>query len=168
MEQAKIVLTRVDNRLVHGQVGSTWTNSIGVDTIVVVDDDVANNVLQQKLMITIAHAASVKIRFYSIDDFVHVFNTTSSHQKLFLVVENPNVARKIVEKGIVLKDVNLGNLHYSRGKVAISRKAYLDEEDIDSINYLLSKKINVYYQDVPGTAIETIAHLDYETLKKRR
>ncbi|MEG0290989.1 MAG: PTS sugar transporter subunit IIB, partial [Erysipelotrichaceae bacterium] len=43
MEQAKIVLTRVDNRLVHGQVGSTWTNSIGVDTIVVVDDDVAIN-----------------------------------------------------------------------------------------------------------------------------
>ncbi|MEG0093485.1 MAG: PTS galactosamine transporter subunit IIB [Erysipelotrichaceae bacterium] len=168
MEYAKIVLTRVDNRLVHGQVGSTWTNSIGVDTIVVIDDDVASNTLQQKLMITIAHAANVKIRFYSVDNFVTTFNTTPSHQKLFIVVENPNVARRIVEKGIVLKDVNLGNLHYSRGKVCISRKAYLNEEDIDSINYMLSKNINVYYQDVPGTAIETITYLDYELLKKRR
>ncbi|MEG0330580.1 MAG: PTS galactosamine transporter subunit IIB [Longicatena sp.] len=168
MNQAKIILTRIDNRLVHGQVGLTWTSSIGVDTIVVIDDEVALDGMRQKLMVGVAHAANVKIRFYSVDNFVNAFNTTQSFQKLFIVVETPQVVRELVEKGIVLKDVNVGNLHYERGKVCINRKAYVNEEDIESLNYLLSKNINVYYQDVPGTAIDKISLLDYEALRKRR
>ena len=39
--RAKIELIRVDNRLVHGQVGVTWVNALNIDTIVVVDDETA-------------------------------------------------------------------------------------------------------------------------------
>lgn len=46
--RAKIELIRVDNRLVHGQVGVTWVNALNIDTIVVVDDETAINVFSQK------------------------------------------------------------------------------------------------------------------------
>lgn len=55
----KIQLTRIDNRLVHGQVGMTWTNSLDVDTIVVIDDTTATSSFAQKLMQSIASAANV-------------------------------------------------------------------------------------------------------------
>ncbi len=41
MSSPNILLTRIDNRLVHGQVGVTWTSTIGANLLVVVDDVVA-------------------------------------------------------------------------------------------------------------------------------
>lgn len=50
MSSPNILLTRIDNRLVHGQVGVTRTSTIGANLLVVVDDVVANDDIQQKLM----------------------------------------------------------------------------------------------------------------------
>ena len=52
-----ILLGRIDNRLVHGQVGVTWTKTIGCNLIVVVDDEVATDKLQQDLMAITADTA---------------------------------------------------------------------------------------------------------------
>ncbi|STF88921.1 N-acetylgalactosamine-specific PTS system EIIB component 1 [Escherichia coli] len=51
MSSPNILLTRIDNRLVHGQVGVTWTSTIGANLLVVVDDVVANDDIQQKLRV---------------------------------------------------------------------------------------------------------------------
>ena len=40
----QIQLIRVDNRLVHGQVGMTWSSALDIDAIVVVDEEVVYNV----------------------------------------------------------------------------------------------------------------------------
>ena len=54
-----ILLTRIDNRLVHGQVGVTWTSSLGANLLVVVDDEAADDKLQQQLMTMTAENAGV-------------------------------------------------------------------------------------------------------------
>lgn len=45
-----IVLTRINNRLVHGQVATQWCGSIGANLILVANDEVAGNKLRQGLM----------------------------------------------------------------------------------------------------------------------
>ena len=45
-----IVLTRIDNRLVHGQVATQWCGTIGANLILVANDEVAGNKLRQGLM----------------------------------------------------------------------------------------------------------------------
>ena len=62
--RARIELTRIDNRLVHGQVGLTWGSTLNIDTIVVVDNLTAASSFAQKLMQSVASAASRQIRFY--------------------------------------------------------------------------------------------------------
>lgn len=47
MTSPQILLARIDNRLVHGQVGVTWTSAIGANLLVVVDDNAAGDELQQ-------------------------------------------------------------------------------------------------------------------------
>ena len=44
----------------------------------------------------------------------------------------------------------MGNMHFSEGKRAMTKKVYVDDEDMDDLKYLVSKGINVYAQDVPG------------------
>lgn len=64
MSSPNILLTRIDNRLVHGQVGVTWTSTIGANLLVVVDDDVAQDEIQQKLMGITAETYGFGIRFF--------------------------------------------------------------------------------------------------------
>lgn len=61
---ANILLTRIDNRLVHGQVGVTWVRSLGANLIVVADDLTAEDQLQQQLMEVTAKSSHVGIGFF--------------------------------------------------------------------------------------------------------
>ena len=58
-----IVLTRIDNRLVHGQVATQWCGSIGANLILVANDEVAGNTLRQGLMDMAAPSYATRIRF---------------------------------------------------------------------------------------------------------
>lgn len=156
---AEIVLSRIDNRLVHGQVGVTWVNSLNVDTIVVVDDETYYDRFSQKLMESVAKSSNVNIRFYMTDDFIKRFLEVDSNQKIFLVVKTPKAIRQLYEHGLPIDKVNLGNMHYERGKVMVTRKVYVDEEDIENLEYLLHEGVYIYYQDVPGSPRERINEL---------
>lgn len=168
MEKARIELTRIDNRLVHGQVGVTWGHILNIDTIVVVDDTTALSSFAQKLMQSVATAANLQIRFYTVQDFIQVYHEANSHQRLFLVVQSPHEARQLLEGDVPLTRINVGNMHYERGRVAFNRKVYLCREDIEDMNYMLEQGVELFYQDVPGTAVEKFEPLDYETMKRRR
>lgn len=156
MEQARIKLIRVDNRLVHGQVGVSWSASLSIDTIVVVDDEVVNNPLSQKLMQSIAKSANVQIRFYSLEGFAQAYFNQTSSQKLFVVVKTIQMARKLCEKGLDGLKINIGNIHYAKGRVPFNKKVYLTYEDVKDIEYLVLNGCDVFYQDVPGTLIEKL------------
>lgn len=151
-----ILLTRIDNRLVHGQVGVTWTTSIGANLLVVVDDDVAKNQIQQQLMSITAQNTGVGIRFFTIQKTIDVINKASASQKIFLIVKDPETVVHLLEGGIPIKDVNVGNMHFSEGKEKLSKKVYVDEFDKKQFEQIKSHGVNLFIQDVPGEEIRTI------------
>ncbi len=145
-----IVLTRIDNRLVHGQVGVTWTKSVGANLLVVANDAVSTDQIQQQLMAVTAKSSGVGIRFFSIEKTIAVINRAAPNQFIFLVCKTPGDVRKLVEGGIELKEVNVGNMHFSEGKHPISKKVYVDDQDMEDLKYLAGHGCHVYIQDVPG------------------
>lgn len=150
MAEPNIRLTRIDNRLVHGQVGVTWTKTIGANLIIVADDTVASEPLQQTLMGVTAKSSGAGIRFFSIDKTAAIIGNAAPEQKIFIVCRTPKEVRRLVEKGVKLSDVNVGNMHFSEGKKPITKKVYVDDEDMADLKFLASQGINVYCQDVPG------------------
>lgn len=44
-----IVLTRIDNRLIHGQVATMWSSSVGANLLLVANDEVCTNEFRQGL-----------------------------------------------------------------------------------------------------------------------
>ncbi|MCN2296585.1 PTS N-acetylgalactosamine transporter subunit IIB [Escherichia coli] len=156
MSSPNILLTRIDNRLVHGQVGVTWTSTIGANLLVVVDDVVANDDIQQKLMGITAETYGFGIHFFTIEKTINVIGKAAPHQKIFLICRTPQTVRKLVEGGIDLKDVNVGNMHFSEGKKQISSKVYVDDQDLTDLRYIKQRGVNVFIQDVPGDQKEQI------------
>lgn len=156
MNHNKLKLVRVDNRLVHGQVAVTWTATLSIHTIIVVDDEVAYSSISQKLMQSIAKGVNIKIYFYTIEKFIEDFKTIELKDSIFVVVKTIQVVKKLVEGGVVCDKINIGNIHYQKGRVAFNKKMYITKEDIEDIQYLISKNCDVFYQDVPGTAVEKL------------
>lgn len=147
-----ILLTRIDNRLVHGQVGVTWTKSIGANLLLVADDATSEDKLQQQLMAVTAKSSGAGIRFFSIQKTADIIGRAAPNQKIFIICRTPHDVRRLVELGVDIKEVNVGNMHFSEGKHAITKKVYVDDKDMEDLKFLASKGINVYCQDVPGDA----------------
>ena len=158
--KAKLLLTIVDNRLIHGQVGITWTTTLGANLVIVVDEMAANDFLQQKLMQAIVKNSSATFRVFTVAQFLEKIEMATAYQKVFIVVKEPQTIVQLIKGGLDIDKVNLGNMHYSKGKIPISRKIYVNDDDLDAIKYLLKNNVKVSIQDVPDSMIEYIDNVD--------
>lgn len=149
MSTPHIVLTRIDNRLVHGQVGVVWTSSVGANLLLVVNDQTAEDELQQELMEATAESSGVGIRFWTVQKTIDNIHKAADRQKIFIVVRTPQDALKLVEGGVPLQQVNVGNMHFTKGKERLTKKVYVDEEDKKSLTALTDHGVEVFIQDVP-------------------
>ncbi|MGX7021207.1 PTS galactosamine transporter subunit IIB [Pediococcus ethanolidurans] len=140
----------MDNRLVHGQVGVTWTKTLGANLILVANDEVASDPLQQKLMKATAESSGAEIRFFSLEKTIQIIGRAADRQKIFIVVKTPKDVKVLVDGGVPIDEINVGNMHFAPGKKELTKKVYVDQSDKDDLHYLKTKGINVYIQDVPG------------------
>ena len=151
-----ILLTRIDNRLVHGQVGVTWVKSLGANLIVVVDDVAANSDVEKQLMEVVAKSSGVGIRFFTIEHTINIIHKASPNQKIFIVCKTPETVKKLIDGGVPIKEVNIGNMHFSEGKKQISSKVYVDNQDLSDLKFIKHHGVNIFIQDVPSEAKESI------------
>lgn len=148
-----ILLTRVDNRLIHGQVGVTWVNHLGANLILVANDKVAADPVQQSLMEMVLPDA-IQTRFFTIDKTINIIHKASDRQKIFLVCRTPQDALRLIEGGVPIKELNIGNMHFSEGKEQISSTVSLDEDDKNTIRKIIDLGIKVEIRRVPDERVE--------------
>ena len=150
MSEPNIVLARVDNRLVHGQVGVVWTSQTGTNLLVVANDTAASNELQQTLMSATAETSGVGIRFWTLQKTIDNIHKAAPRQKIFLIMQTPEDALTLVQGGVPIKSLNIGNMHYSEGKVGLSNKVFVDETDKQAFRDMLNLGVDVYLQELPN------------------
>lgn len=105
MAEPNILLTRIDNRLIHGQVGVTWTMTLGANLILVADDEVAENELQKQLMAVTADSSGAGVRFFTVQKTIDVIHKAAEHQKIFIVCKTPEIVRQLIEGNVPIKEV---------------------------------------------------------------
>ena len=152
----KYVLCRIDTRLLHGQVATTWTKMTGPDRIIVVSDAVAHDDLR-KSMIEQAAPPGVKAHVVPIDKMIAVskdprFGAT----KAMLLFENPQDLLRAIEGGVDIKKVNLGSMAHSVGKVVVSNAVAMGKEDVETIEALIAKGVEFDVRKVPADSPESI------------
>ncbi|MDO5089146.1 MAG: PTS N-acetylgalactosamine transporter subunit IIB [Leptotrichiaceae bacterium] len=144
-----ILSTRIDNRLIHGQVGMTWVNSIQANLVLVANDEVADDQVQQNLMDMVL-PEGVQSRFFTIEKTINVIHKASPAQKIFIVVKTPQDALKLVEGNVPIKYINVGNMHFSEGKKQISSTVSVDKNDIETFKKLSELGVELDVRGVPS------------------
>lgn len=151
MSKINIVFTRVDNRLVHGQVGNVWVTASGANLVLVADDEVSKDPLQQSLMKMTADAVGVQIRFFSVQKTIDIIGKAAPSQKIFIVARTPFIIEKLVKNGVPITSCNIGNMHQSGGKrVFHEAHVYVDDEDVACFERLKKEGVEVYIQITPN------------------
>lgn len=150
MSEPNIVLARVDNRLVHGQVGVVWTAASGTNLLLVANNEAARNELQQSLMSATAESSGVGIRFWTLQKTIDTIHKAAPRQKIFIVMQTPEDALVLVEGGVPIRKLDIGNMHYSEGKTKLSNKVFADEKDKQAFRSLIEFGVDVYLQELPN------------------
>ena len=97
---------RIDNRLIHGQVAIMWLNSLGTEAIIVTNDKVAADPLQ-KMALPLAARGS-KVLVFSIAEMIQ-YAKDNPNEQLFVIAKNPADALELLNSGVEIGDVNVGN-----------------------------------------------------------
>ncbi|MEF9891786.1 MAG: PTS N-acetylgalactosamine transporter subunit IIB [Anaerorhabdus sp.] len=153
-----ILLTRIDNRLIHGQVATQWTSSIGANLLLVANDDVANNTFRQGLM-DMAAPSYAQTRYWTIQKTIDTIHKASDAQKIFIICENPQDVLKLVEGGVPIKKVNIGNMHMSEGKRQVAGSVAVDASDVEAFEKLRNLGVELEIRKVPSMASEDVEKL---------
>ncbi|MGK0552009.1 PTS N-acetylgalactosamine transporter subunit IIB [Enterococcus faecalis] len=148
-----ILLTRIDNRLIHGQVATQWNGSLGSNLILVANDKVAKDKVRQGLM-DMAAPNGVATRYFTLQKTIDIIHKASEKQKIFIIVESPEDALTLVVGGVPIKKVNIGNMHMSPGKRQVATTVAVDDQDVEAFKQLKERGVILEIQRVPTTAKE--------------
>ncbi len=152
---SNIVLTRIDNRLVHGQVAAQWCGSIGANIILVANDEAAGNTLRQGLM-DMAAPSYASMRYWSIEKTCADIDKVADDKKIFIVCETPQDVLKLVEGGVSIKKVNIGNMHMAEGKRQVASAVAVNDEDVATFSKLRELGVELEIRRVPSEAEEDV------------
>lgn len=141
---------RVDHRLLHGQVAVAWFNHLGANTILIANDDVAQNEARKNVM-RLGKPANAKLVMKGIDASIAAINSgITDKYDMFVVTESIEDAYKLIQGTQKIKSLNLGGTKPGANKTSISKAVSITEEERDLLDKLLAVGIEVEIRQVPS------------------
>lgn len=154
-----IKLTRIDDRLVHGQVAFTWTPALGADCLLVANDRIANDQFL-KMTMGLAKPAGVKLLIFAVEAAIAYINDPRNKgQGLLILVDSVKDAHALVAKVPEIQSINFGGIRARAGAKQVSKAIALTESDILLIRELLQKGIELEVRQVPTDKKQAIDNL---------
>ena len=146
-----IVLFRVDERLIHGQVIVGWGAELHPDRIVVVDDEIASSQWEQELY-AMGLPSEVTPSFEAVGAArEHLPAWRTGSERVLILTRDVGTMHKLAEGGSMRGDeVNIGGIHYAPGREAILPYVYLSGDEVDHIKALDDEGVRITARDLPG------------------
>lgn len=146
-----IVLFRVDERLIHGQVIVGWGTELHPHRIVVVDDDIAASQWEQELY-AMGLPSEVTPGFADVATArAQLGQWRAADERIIVLTRDMGTMRRLAQDGSMKGDeINLGGIHYAPGRQAILPYVYLSADEIAQIEALESEGVHITARDLPS------------------
>jgi len=145
-----VIHIRMDNRLIHGQILVSWNSAFKIEHIIVTNDVVAGDPLQVTLLKAVA-PLNAKVSVLSIKDCVAYCNTPEApSENIFIIAKYPEDGLALVEAGLNMPTLNLGNQAFVRNSKKISNTVFLTESGVKALKKLHEKGIRITCRMMPS------------------
>ena len=154
-----IKLTRIDDRLVHGQVAFTWTPALGVNCLIVANDKIAKDEFM-KLTLGLAKPAGTKLLIKGINEASAFLNDEKNKElKVLLLINSIKDAAVMANDVAEIKSINVGGIRLKEGAKLISKAVAVNDEDILLLREMLNEGIELEIRQVPTDSKQMVAGL---------
>jgi D-glucosaminate-specific PTS system IIB component len=149
-----ISMTRVDFRLVHGQVGGQWLKYLNVPRVVILCDEIADDPFLIE-MFGLAVPTGVKIVVFKIEDGVEQWKKDRfGAGNYILLFKHLADAKRAYDLGLRFEKVNLGQIPASPDPGGAERKralrtVFISKTEAEIVKALSSEGVNIYSQGAP-------------------
>lgn len=155
-----IVLFRVDERLIHGQVVVGWGTSLHPQLIVVVDDELAESPWEQELY-CLGLPSGLEARFSAVDEArSNLTAWQAAPMRVFVLTRDVRSMRRLFEGApLTGAEINIGGIHFAPGRRAVLPYVYLSDEERDEMVRLAESGVSIGARDLPSSRPVDLAHL---------
>ncbi len=145
----EIVLVRVDDRLIHGQILEAWVPFLKVACIIVADDEVASDFFRETVM-RMAVPSDTEVIISSIKEFIenHVRSQTNGKRTLVLFSCIAD-AVSAYESGFRFQQLNIGNVYSDNCSIMCLPSVLLGKQDIKDLKVLMKDEVTIELRRVP-------------------
>ena len=147
-----IVLYRVDERLIHGQVVLGWGSELRPGRYVVVDDALAESEWEQDLY-RLSVPAEIEVLFVAVEPAREsLAGWRSDDVRTVLLTRDVAAMARLGEGGTLREvEVNLGGIHHRAGRREVRPYLFLDDDDRAAVRALVEAGAEVSGRDLPAT-----------------
>lgn len=138
-----IKFSRIDDRLIHGQVTTVWSKEAGAKRIIICNDEIFKDELRTTLLKQAA-PPGIKVNIVSIEKAVSVYNNPAyQDETVFFLFTNPTDVLRMVENKVDIKKINIGGMAFKEGKTQITKSVSVDKNDIDAFKKLHAHNVEL-------------------------
>ncbi len=144
-----LVLVRVDDRLIHGQVMTAWLKVVPAREVLVVDDETAKDEFLAEIL-KAAAPSDLKVHVLSTADAIMRLRDQGLPNRTFLLVKSPLTLKEIYDAGVPLTAINVGGMGMRPGRKVVYKNVSASEEERQAFRDLIAQGVKVTLQIVPA------------------
>lgn len=145
-----VVLARVDDRLIHGQVTVGWSERLRPDRIILASNAIAADPWQARVYAS-SVPPSIAVSVVSLSRAAAALRSPEAPaERVIVLTGTPADMSDLAHLGAPLPGVNLGGMHFGPGKIEMLPFVFVDRLDLEAMRRLLAAGLALSAQQVPG------------------
>ena len=156
-----VVFCRIDDRLLHGQVVTTWLNVKQIEQVIIVDDNVANDKIQSNVL-QMSVDSNIKLHIFSVNKFLKIVPNSTITRRTMLLFASPIAVDKIVSSGFKIDKLNIGGVRSNGKRKQYAKAVFLTEDEKNALQNLLRQGVDIEIKIVPTDGIEKFSEVLYK------
>ncbi len=141
----KVLLSRVDERLLHGQVIASWSRILQIQKIMIIDDKIAKDQFMAQVLEMTA-PTGVKAHVVTCEEAYKELSQSIDNVRTMLLFKGVGTPLKLKKLGYNLNELDIGNIGSGPLRKAITRRVFMSDEELDMVKELQSLGVYVYLQ----------------------
>ena len=144
-----LLLSRIDERLIHGQVMPRWITGLYITRIILVDDKIANDDFMVDVLMLSA-PVGVEVKALTVKDALNFIQTETSSAKTMLLFKDIRYVKALAEGGFMVPKLDIGNIGSSPVRKAVTREVFMSPEEQEIARHLNAMGMYIYIQKLPS------------------
>lgn len=154
-----IVLSRIDERLIHGQVMTSWIKIANPNKVLVIDNASASNAFLKRILFAAAPKNMELLVMTNEEAFAWLKEDADAGERIFILTKTPKPFLEAIRNGVKIDEIILGNMGGAAGRKRFNKNVNASDAEIQDFRDIIAEGTNLFAQMVPSDSKEDVRKL---------